>query len=134
MVHLERNQRVVLCRDNQRRHADGFEKSRGRLSSIVVRGSAKAKQRSREPVVELPDGLDLIEAVALNKDEARSDSTASPGIAGGRESAGVKDIRRLVDGTDGLFKFDRRGDRYHASNQVRLAQFTGQFERHVPAQ
>src|SRR6185437_3180712 len=62
-VNLEWNQRVVFGRNHQCRNLNGTEVSSRRLRRVIVRRRSKTEERSRESIIEFPNGSYLIEAV-----------------------------------------------------------------------
>ncbi len=65
MVNLERNKRIVLCMNHERRYADSIQEMNCRLRRIVIGRCPKAKQRSRETIVKLPDRFHFLQTFAV---------------------------------------------------------------------
>ena len=67
MVHLERNQRIVLCLHQQSGHANPIEELIRRLRGVIIVRGTESKGRRGEPVVKIVDVLTTWQIGQLEK-------------------------------------------------------------------
>src|SRR5262245_59979891 len=62
-INLKRHERIVRGSDQQGRHVNALEKLIRRLRGLVIRGVTESEERRGETVVEIVDGMDIVETV-----------------------------------------------------------------------
>lgn len=133
-VAVERNERVVLCLNEQRWHANSDQEPVGGLRAVVVRGGPESERLGGEPVIELVDAAHIVQALGRIQVRVLRTTRPVPGLQAVDEAALVEDVLRPHHLAATGLQVDRCGDRANRGNQVRFSQFAGQLQDHVSTQ
>src|SRR5580704_5779223 len=100
IVNRERDQRIVLGLHQQRGNADALQELIGRLRCVVVVSSAEAKRLGREPVVEIVDVSNQIQAGQVEYSRREPLLGAYAFLESGNKSSRIDQVGRFVELAD----------------------------------